>query len=375
MQLASSIITQASPVGTATGTVQQQGARPTRPAKAPRTATATAQDGDDDVEDEDGSEEQATQRDPDSKHESAQTTSSSLDKSINTAAASSTTAHPTMTTTTAAAATGLHDRDGQSAVAQPHNHDAGAKTAAPTAAASTAAPVAARSTNAAAARTPPSTTPAKSNKKKKAGLMGSLLACFGCGAAAAYDDSQPAKSSTSKPAPVVSEKATTSVADAPLSEKTNLPTTDDVGKTTASPSPAPPPPVSTAEVESRTAEDGSTVATPPVAAPSPTGVVLSQEETEGVTSGAVMAPGKEAGVTKTKRRKSGRRAAGPESLITQVPEPGQQPIAIIQDSDEEGSEDSDDEEEEEEEEDEEQNLIARGGVGIPIGEVSAASTD
>ena len=44
------------------------------------------------------------------------------------------------------------------------------------------------------------------------------------------------------------------------------------------------------------------------------GVVLSHEETEGVTSGAVMPPGK------GRRRKSGR---APEGIITSVPEPGQ----------------------------------------------------
>lgn len=82
------------------------------------------------------------------------------------------------------------------------------------------------------------------------------------------------------------------------------------------------------------------------------GVVLSQEETEGVTSGAVMPPGK------GRRRKSGR---APEGIITSVPEPGQRR--------EESSEESQDESEGSEE-DEEQGLIARGGVGIPIGEVS-----
>lgn len=82
-----------------------------------------------------------------------------------------------------------------------------------------------------------------------------------------------------------------------------------------------------------------------------------------------MAPGKEATATatatpgKTRRRRSGKQ---PESIITQVPEPGQHGQQRgYDDEDSEGSY-----EDEEEEEDEEQSLIARGGVGIPIGEVS-----
>lgn len=91
------------------------------------------------------------------------------------------------------------------------------------------------------------------------------------------------------------------------------------------------------------------------------GAVLSQEDTEGVTSGAVVPPGKESGpvsAPKPRRRRSGKAA---ESIITSVPEPGQ--------TYDEDSEDDDEDEDGEEEEDEEQALIARGGVGIPIGEV------
>lgn len=92
------------------------------------------------------------------------------------------------------------------------------------------------------------------------------------------------------------------------------------------------------------------------------GAVLSQEDTEGVTSGAVVPPGKEVG--RTRRRRSGK---GTEGIITSVAQPGQQ-----EEEDSEGS--YEDEEEDDMEEDKEMDLIARGGVGIPIGEVRDLSS-
>ncbi|BGP26601.1 hypothetical protein Rt10032_c11g4454 [Rhodotorula toruloides] len=119
---------------------------------------------------------------------------------------------------------------------------------------------------------------------------------------------------------------------------------------------------------------------PPTSSPSQRGVVLSQEETEGVTSGAVVPPGQAAPhpptpTPRSKRRKSGKRGvAATDGIITSVPEPGMVAGGIVvAGAEETSSEDVSDEDEEdvsdeEEEEDEEAGLIARGGVGIPIGE-------
>ncbi|GAA6028979.1 hypothetical protein JCM8097_001535 [Rhodosporidiobolus ruineniae] len=121
---------------------------------------------------------------------------------------------------------------------------------------------------------------------------------------------------------------------------------------------------------------------PPTASPSQHGVQLSQEETEGVTSGAVVPPGQSGPPTpapgKTKRKRSGKHraaASGTDGIITSVPEPGAPRGGIVlagaETSSEDGSSEegsTDDDEDEEDEEDEEQSLIARGGVGIPIGE-------
>lgn len=186
--------------------------------------------------------------------------------------------------------------------------------------------------------------------KKKGGLSGFFLACLPCGGSNAHDDrppSRPATTSapTSNPPAAMREKV-----DPVMNEKVQDSTTS-TAKTTITPS---------GTTDLSAAEKDLAVA-PATAAPSPSGVELPREETEGVTSGAVMAPGKDIAGTpgKTRRRRSGKQ---PESIITSVPEPG-----AVQESSEEGSDESD----EEEEEDEEQNLIARGGVGIPIGEVSS----
>lgn len=119
---------------------------------------------------------------------------------------------------------------------------------------------------------------------------------------------------------------------------------------------------------------------PPTSSPSQRGIVLSQEETEGVTSGAVVPPGQAAPhpptpAPRSKRRRGGKRGgAATDGIITSVPEPGMVGGGIVvAGAEETSSEDVSDEDEEdvsdeEEEEDEEAGLIARGGVGIPIGE-------
>jgi len=156
------------------------------------------------------------------------------------------------------------------------------------------------------------------------------------------------------------------------------------------------------------------LAPPPTSSPTQRGVMLSQEETEGVTSGAVVPPGQaptgalavaaataaagsaagtSASGVKSKRKRSGKHADGgggggnaTDGIITSVPEPGapaggraalfaspgpnggDETSSEDVTSDEDVSEEDEEDEEEEEEEDEEAGLIARGGVGIPIGE-------
>ncbi|KAK4050852.1 hypothetical protein OIV83_003274 [Microbotryomycetes sp. JL201] len=198
------------------------------------------------------------------------------------------------------------------------------------------------------ARQPPS-------KPKKRGLLGSLFGC--CVSSSAFDDEhdrkKPVRPATTSQAqePAVNEKAAViaapTTAPNPLTEKTNL---DDATQSEKGRD------AGIAPMDANTAKNDAPVAS----GPSPEGTPLPIEETGGVTAGAVMAPGKEASSpstpAKTKRRRSGK---APESIITQVPEPG---MAIVE------TDDETDESEDEDEEDEEQSLIARGGVGIPIGE-------
>ncbi|KDE04020.1 hypothetical protein MVLG_05521 [Microbotryum lychnidis-dioicae p1A1 Lamole] len=269
-------------------------------------------------------------------------------------------------------------------------------------------------------------------KKKRAGLF----ACFGCGAASAFGDDDhhnkdanrrsnaPRTSTrpnqTTRPTPTTSSSATpidSSEKDkdglnAPallaLNEKAELPSSHVtatgagvavVGGTSLTgmaalsgaskdSSTATSTAVNTVSTEPSTepsagalsdSQDAALALAPPTSSPSPQGITLPPDETEGVLSGAVMAPGKDITPTPTKTSAGGgggrrrRKGAAPasESIITQVPEPGQLRHAMLvqsTDSDDDLDESDEDYEDDIEEEDEEQSLIARGGVGIPIGE-------
>ncbi|GAA5869133.1 hypothetical protein JCM3774_003960 [Rhodotorula dairenensis] len=186
----------------------------------------------------------------------------------------------------------------------------------------------------------------------------------------------------------------TTLVDAPSTEGPNAAST-----ATGNPNPA-------VTVSSPTLAEGTT-ATP---ATQQRGVVLPADETEGVTSGAVVPPGQADAsqvphpptpTPKARRRRAKQRQhaaaasarSGTEGIITSVPEPGAAVGGIVLaapprgghdettssevstdededdlDESEEDDEEDDEDEDEEEEEDEEQSLIARGGVGIPIGE-------
>ncbi|GAA5842013.1 hypothetical protein JCM9279_002756 [Rhodotorula babjevae] len=305
----------------------------------------------------------------------------------------------------------------------------------PTAPTSSAAPTS-RSAPAAASRSSP-----PSLKKKRKGGLSSLFACLPCFGSTGHDDA-PANSSapTSRPSAAATrvgeqEKRNAAVPDskdtstssskekhavaaaaaAPVtSEKPSASTADAPAPTTIAAAPVEPEsaitPTPTEPLVAASSGDAAAaqLAPPPTSAPAQRGVMLSQEETEGVTSGAVVPPGQAptgplaaaaaaaaAGVgaaavaaPKSKRKRSGKipnSNSATEGIITSVPEPGapagprggalfarqagdetsSDDISSDEDDDEEGEED---EEDEEEEEDEEAGLIARGGVGIPIGE-------
>lgn len=92
------------------------------------------------------------------------------------------------------------------------------------------------------------------------------------------------------------------------------------------------------------------------------GTQLSKEETGDVMSGAVVPPGAEGTPNSTPRKKRSRLSADSASGA----------------SSEEMSDEEEEEEEEEEyldEQDEEDRIIQNGGMGIPIGEVSASRFD
>ncbi|GAA5894008.1 hypothetical protein JCM6882_007957 [Rhodosporidiobolus microsporus] len=258
----------------------------------------------------------------------------------------------------------------------------------PAASTSTSAPTPRSPAPAAGSAPPAAAAKPKSTKSKKGkGGLSFLFACFSCGSGG-HDDSPPnsgglqkrpstaarilEKEKQKKDAAAATSGSTSSSANEKEKEKDKQPTPVD-------PETALTPPTQ----EPLAAADPDTPAgpPPPTAGTSQTGVVLPREETEGVTSGAVVPPGQAAAphphAPKTKRKRSGKHApGGTDGIITSVPEPGARGGGIIMsaagDSSEEGSTDEDDEDEddedEEEEEDEEQGLIARGGVGIPIGE-------
>ncbi|GAA5938797.1 putative phosphatase [Sporobolomyces koalae] len=263
------------------------------------------------------------------------------------------------------------------------------------------------STAPASARAGPSTssravTGSKPTKKKRKGPFAFLLACVPCVSDSGHDDSHDVANAQKRPnAPASSTTANTTPAVKKESEKVAQPdsavqtrdstTTDEKsGPLVSSPAPIDPEKaISAPTTEPLAAASPSTpiAAPPPAASPSPQGVTLPREETEGVTSGAVVPPGQAALLTsppavapKSRRRKSGKHphtGSGTDGIITSVPEPGARQGGILlagtngdSETSEDGSEDDEDDDDypEEEEEDEEQSLIARGGVGIPIGE-------
>ncbi|GAA5823890.1 hypothetical protein JCM11251_003333 [Rhodosporidiobolus azoricus] len=296
-------------------------------------------------------------------------------------------------------------KDAPASSVSPPNTTSSTTSPAPSAAdaktSSTAAPPAASTSTSApaasTARSPPSASPAaapaatkpRSTKSKKGkGPFSFLTACFSCGSASGHDDTPPnAAGSGLQKRPstaariIEKQKQKESASSSSSNEKT---TEKEKAPTPVEPETAITPP----QQEPLAAADPDTPAgpPPPTAGTSQTGVVLSIEETEGVTSGAVVPPGQAAAphppATKTKRKRSGKHAAtagGTDGIITSVPEPGARGGGIIMSapgsgdtsdevSSDDDEEDDEDEIEEEEEEDEEAGLIARGGVGIPIGE-------
>ncbi|BGP34238.1 hypothetical protein JCM10296v2_006053 [Rhodotorula toruloides] len=273
-----------------------------------------------------------------------------------------------------------------------------------TAPAATAQPASSPRANNSSTAAPPSPAPAPSAsraapntvKKKRKGPFSFLLACIPCVGATGHEDEStglPKRPSTAaRILEKEQEKRNTASANAPGSG------TDEKDAVTMDPkeaeqeanekaalSPVQPEtaitPTQTEPLTTAATPADTPVATPPpTSSPSQRGVVLSQEETEGVTSGAVVPPGQAAPhpptpTPRSKRRKSGKRGgAATDGIITSVPEPGMVAGGIVVAGAEETSSDdvSDEDEEDvsdaEEEEDEEAGLIARGGVGIPIGE-------
>ncbi|GAA5876787.1 hypothetical protein JCM16303_006286 [Sporobolomyces ruberrimus] len=276
---------------------------------------------------------------------------------------------------------------------------------------STTTPAAATSPRSAPSTSTAKPTPtSKATKKKRKGPFAFLFACVPCISDPGHDDSHdPASRTQNRPA---TNTASTSTASPVVKkEKENISNekvapTEPVASTKKNsldektpvvvPSPSTSSPVEPATAITPSATEPLAAASPstPVAAPPPSssptpqGVTLPREETEGVTSGAVVPPGQATLLNapptvapKSRRRKSGKHphsGGGTDGIITSVPEPGARAGGILMagssgesETSEDASGDEDDEEEypeEEEEEDEEQSLIARGGVGIPIGE-------
>ncbi|GAA5840045.1 hypothetical protein JCM3766R1_000653 [Sporobolomyces carnicolor] len=240
---------------------------------------------------------------------------------------------------------------------------------------------------------------AKVAKKKRKGPFAFLFACVPCISDPGHDDHPgPSNSNAQKPAtgtgtpasPSATKRENEKTARAePVSQATETPVNEKVASPLAPAVPSPDSVEPTNAITPPATEPLSAstpVATPPPSSsPTPQGVNLPREETEGVTSGAVVPPGQATLVAspptaapKSRRRKSGKHPqGGTDGIITSVPEPGARQGGVIlagasgdaSDTSEDGSEDGDEEDYlEEEEEDEEQSLIARGGVGIPIGE-------
>ena len=258
-----------------------------------------------------------------------------------------------------------------------------ATTSAPKPSTSTAPPT--TTSRAAPSTSKPTITAKTPKKKRKGGPFAFLFACVPCISDPGHDDSHETskidKRPVATPAPVVKKESEKVVQPEPPAVQSSTSSTDEKVATPIEPESAITPPAT----EPLAAASPSTpiAAPPPSSSPSPQGVTLPREETEGVTSGAVVPPGQAAPLTspavvapKSRRKRSGKHPnAGTDGIITSVPEPGARQGGILMaggdsESSEEGSEedDEDDYQEEEEEEDEEQGLIARGGVGIPIGE-------
>ncbi|GAA5991772.1 hypothetical protein JCM10908_001134 [Rhodotorula pacifica] len=255
-------------------------------------------------------------------------------------------------------------------------------------------------------------------KKRKGGF--SLLACLPCFGSTGHEEDPPRQTAgpVKKPAHAVrvAEKEEEKPKPAPASDpvvpvedpvkaedEKSAPIAEEINPSAAAVDPPAEGTLAPAGADVATADDPlPTLAAPPqpTGPAAQRGVVLPPDETEGVTSGAVVPPGQSAAsqvphpptpTPKARRRRAKQQQAarsGTEGIITSVPEPGAVGGGIVlaprgaghdettssevssdEDDDEEDEDDLDEsEEDEEEEEDEEQNLIARGGVGIPIGE-------
>ncbi|GAA5987906.1 hypothetical protein JCM5350_006769 [Sporobolomyces pararoseus] len=273
-------------------------------------------------------------------------------------------------------------------------------TSTPSASASSAPNTTSRAVPSSSSTSKPATSTPK--KKRKGGPFSFLFACVPCISDPGHDDDYSKPQTQKKP---VTPPSTTSPTATKENEKVAQPepqtsktsTIDEKSPIVPSTTTAPTAPVETETAITPTSPEPVVASTltpppPPSTSPTPQGVTLPREETEGVTSGAVVPPGQAtllasppttpAVAPKSRRRKSGKhpQSSGTEGIITSVPEPGARQGGIIlagggdgTETSEDGSEvDDEDEdeypEEEEEEEDEEQSLIARGGVGIPIGE-------
>lgn len=263
-------------------------------------------------------------------------------------------------------------------------------------------------------RTTQPTTPSPSAKKRKGGF--SLLACLPCFGSTGHEEDPPqqpaAPARRGSPTPPVNEAekdqekvpvpASSDAAVDPPAEPAAVaaneapPAVVESEKAVSAEDPNPQAAVTSPVVEPASnvvASTGDPVSQPlPTAPTANSGVVLPAEETEGVTSGAVVPPGQVAASqvpqaptpTPRQRRRRAKQQqqarSGTDGIITSVPEPGAVGGGILLaprhdeitsseiSTDEEDEDDLDESEEEEEEEDEEQMLIARGGVGIPIGE-------
>ncbi|GAA5959819.1 hypothetical protein JCM3765_000111 [Sporobolomyces pararoseus] len=306
----------------------------------------------------------------------------------------------TVSTTAESSETASSSKPVQSSAAVSKEQTQKPSTSTPSASASSAPNTTSRAVPSSSTSKPTTSTP---KKKRKGGPFSFLFACVPCISDPGHDDDYSKPQQQKKP---VTSSSTNSPTTAKENEKVAQPeqqtsktsTIDEKSPIVPSSTTAPSAPVEPETAITPTSTEPLAASTPstltpppPSSSPTPQGVTLPREETEGVTSGAVVPPGQAtllaspptapAVAPKSRRRKSGKhpQSSGTDGIITSVPEPGARQGGIIlagggdgTETSEDGSEDDEDEdeypEEEEEEEDEEQSLIARGGVGIPIGE-------